>query len=338
MIARIQARYYRCLRYIDQELKSFQLLVGANATGKTSFLDAVAFLGDLISSGVETAVRNRTPVPQDLTWMRDKDGFELAIEAAIPDELRNRLEISSFSHVRYEVGIDMDVMNEGVGIVAERVWLRKNATEEVRQIELFPELKQHAASILLPKRRSKGEQQLIVSRVAGGNDNYMAETGKGYSPSFKQSPKRSALGNLPADEENFPVSTWLKSFMTRGIQNIVLDNKLIRKASPPCQEESFKTDGSNLPWVIDHVGRTEPVRIRDWVRHVRTALPDLTDICSVGRDDDKHRYLTLRYANGLEVPSWLTSDGTLRLLALTLPAYLPEFRGTYVIEEPESGI
>ena len=32
------------------------------------------------------------------------------------------------------------------------------------------------------------------------------------------------------------------------------------------------------------------------------------------------------------------SDGTLRLLALTLPAYLPDFKGVYLIEEPENGI
>ena len=34
----------------------------------------------------------------------------------------------------------------------------------------------------------------------------------------------------------------------------------------------------------------------------------------------------------------MASDGTLRLLALTLPAYLEDFRGIYLIEEPENGI
>ncbi|NLA75367.1 MAG: AAA family ATPase, partial [Deltaproteobacteria bacterium] len=51
MITRIQAKNYRCLRYIDQKLEPFQLLVGANATGKTTFLDVVNFLSELISSG-----------------------------------------------------------------------------------------------------------------------------------------------------------------------------------------------------------------------------------------------------------------------------------------------
>jgi len=34
----------------------------------------------------------------------------------------------------------------------------------------------------------------------------------------------------------------------------------------------------------------------------------------------------------------LVSDGTLRLLALTIPAYLKDLRGVFLIEEPENGI
>jgi predicted ATPase len=74
------------------------------------------------------------------------------------------------------------------------------------------------------------------------------------------------------------------------------------------------------------------------VSHLRTALPDLEGIRTIEREDDKHRYLVLRYSGGLEIPSWLASDGTLRLLALTLPAYLPDLSGVFLIEEPENGI
>ncbi len=71
---------------------------------------------------------------------------------------------------------------------------------------------------------------------------------------------------------------------------------------------------------------------------MRTALPDLENIRTVERPDDRHRYLVLEYAGGLSVPSWMASDGTLRLMALTILAYLPGFSGIYLIEEPENGI
>jgi predicted ATPase len=48
--------------------------------------------------------------------------------------------------------------------------------------------------------------------------------------------------------------------------------------------------------------------------------------------------LRVRYANGLEVPSWAISDGTLRLLALTLLAYSDATDNVFLIEEPENGI
>jgi predicted ATPase len=67
-------------------------------------------------------------------------------------------------------------------------------------------------------------------------------------------------------------------------------------------------------------------------------LPDLLAVRSIEREEDRHCYLKLRYEDGSEVPSWLVSDGTLRVLGLTLLAYLPEASGTYLIEEPENGI
>jgi len=90
--------------------------------------------------------------------------------------------------------------------------------------------------------------------------------------------------------------------------------------------------------VIDHFKNASPAGFSDWLAHLQTALPDLRNIRTVERPDDKHRYLIIEYSGGLEVPSWMTSDGTLRLLALTLPAYLPDFTGIYLIEEPENGI
>ena len=46
----------------------------------------------------------------------------------------------------------------------------------------------------------------------------------------------------------------------------------------------------------------------------------------------------LRYETGMDVPSWMASDGTMRLLALTLLAYLPDSREIYLLEEPENGV
>ena len=78
-----------------------------------------------------------------------------------------------------------------------------------------------------------------------------------------------------------------------------------------------------LPWNVRYLREIHGDEYREWIRHVQTVLPELDDIRVVEREDDRHAYLMLRYANGVEIPSWMTSDGTLKLLALTLFAYLP---------------
>ena len=48
MIRLVEALNYRCLRFVNQNLNDFHVLVGPNASGKTTFLDVISFLGDLV--------------------------------------------------------------------------------------------------------------------------------------------------------------------------------------------------------------------------------------------------------------------------------------------------
>jgi predicted ATPase len=112
----------------------------------------------------------------------------------------------------------------------------------------------------------------------------------------------------------------------------------MRKASQRGKVRKFMPDGSNLPWVINKLKENDSPRFKSWIEHLKTALPDIQDIKTIEKEYDRNRYLVICYRGGLEVPSWLASDGTLRLLALTLPAYLADFKGIYLVEEPENGI
>src|SRR5437764_13066355 len=91
MITRIEALCYRCLRYVSQPLGPFHVLVGPNASGKTTFLDVIAFLGRLVSEGPDAAIEERTQSFYDLVWRREGTQFELAIEEQIPAELKKLL-------------------------------------------------------------------------------------------------------------------------------------------------------------------------------------------------------------------------------------------------------
>jgi predicted ATPase len=339
MITLIEALNFRCLRYISQPMGPFHVLVGPNASGKTTFLDVVAFLGDLVSEGVEGAVSERSQNFQDMVWARSGDFFELAVELQVPADLRALLGEPTFDTIRYEISIGSDPTTREIGFRAERAFL-KVCQRSFTQRDFFPQSVAPPRTIL---SHLKGQDtRTIINKSPEGNDNFYSETysskGKGWAPAFRLGSRKSALGNLPEDESKFPVATWLKSMLATGVQQVILNSLLMRKASPPVKARSFEPDGSNLPWVIAELERTDPEQITLWIAHLQTALPDLVGIRTVEREDDRHKYLMLRYSGGFEVPSWMASDGTLRMLALTLPAYLPSFKGIYLIEEPENGI
>ena len=64
--------------------------------------------------------------------------------------------------------------------------------------------------------------------------------------------------------------------------------------------------------------RTKKKVSRLALRTFRTALDDLVDIATIERPEDKHCYMVYEYKGGLKVPSWMVSDGTLRLTGANL--------------------
>lgn len=345
MIRLIETKNFRSLKFISQPLGDFHVLVGANASGKTTFLDVVSFIADLVGRGVDYAITQRTRNYEDLTFAGKGGDIELAIEMEIPQAQMELLD-DKFDRIRYEVRLGLTESTREHAIHEERVLLlnsgkvAKNGNSALRLV--FPEYAEEDHPIF-NKPYKRGEYKQVIRKQENGNANFSSESSKsgsarGWILSFNLGIKKSALGNLPADVTKFPVASWLKDLLSDGVQMFILDSLNIRQASPPGQSLKFKTDGSNLPWVIEELKKSDMAAYRNWVAHLQTALPDINEVLTIERSDDRHRYLKVRYSSGMEVPSWLVSDGTLRLLALTLPAYLPDFTGVYLIEEPENGI
>ena len=346
-VIRIEALRFRSLRYVSQELGPFQVLVGPNASGKSNFLDVVAFLGDLVDTDLVTAIGGdwRLGIPlratdgRHLTWMRQGDAFELALEMSIPDEVRSSRKNGGHSVCRYEVAIDV---SNTPRLVVETLWLRPSGSYErsadAMQRPLFPLPEDPPKSIVRASRTKPpaGWKKVVSRGETPEQVNFNSETTKWNSP-FRIGAGESALAALPADSQRFPVAVWFREAL-RGVQRIVLSSEGMRRPCPPLRRREYLPDGSNLPHVVHALETDHPGSHERWVKHVSEALPDVVGITTREREEDRHRYLVLRYRSGLEAPSWLVSDGALRLLALTLLAYLPDLTGLFLIEEPENGI
>ena len=342
----IEALRYRSLLHVSQSLGPFQVLAGPNACGKSTFLDVPAFLGDVLNSDLDTAIRGneplgiplRAPDGKHLTWQREGDTFELAVEMAVPESLRpvgnGR---NGTATCRYEVAINVA---ESPKFSTESLWLKpaNQSNSKTSKRTSFPSKSNPPLHIVHP---SQAKAPRGWKKVISGGDELKQVTYRSEMTQsrtfYKIETTKSALANLPEDTERFPVAIWFRDAL-KGIVRITLSSQAMRLPSPPAKAKELLPDGSNLPHVVHALERDHSDRHRLWLRHIREFLPNVKNVTTREREEDRQRYLVLSYDNGFEVPSWLISDGTLRLLALTILAYLPSLSGTYLIEKPENGI
>jgi ABC-type branched-subunit amino acid transport system ATPase component len=347
MIRWIEVKGLRALRYVSLGLDPFMVMVGPNACGKSTLFDALLIVRDVLSSGLDAAVFGnarmniapRAVSPQDLTWLRQGGGLEIAVTLELPNEIVEKLG-GKYRFARYELGLNTDGR---LGFDHETLWLSSELRPpspllEPQQRLDFPEPTNAPLHIITPaKQRSPNGWRKVVSKVVeSGNDYFRSETSD-WNNLFRLGPTKSALANLPEDELKFPAATWVKRVLMEGVHRLALNAEKMRMPSPAGSSPDFLPDGSNLPWVVHALEKT-PALKRRWIAHIATSLEDLVDIKTQEKQEDRSRYIELHYRSGLQAPSWVLSDGTLRLLALTLLAYAPTSPALTLIEEPENGI
>jgi len=341
VIERVEALKYKSLRYVNQQLRPFQVLIGPNASGKSAFLDTVDFLGDLIEEGADYAVRSRATSVRELVWQREGEQFELAVELRFPQELRERLASAGrpYARCRYEVAIGVDLTRGGIQTVGENFLLLPERRDAGRaQALLFPVEPEPPDSILLAKHAHVRAGSKRVVRLAEEGKAYFWSELTGWNFPLRPGGDKPALAQVPEDEGLFPVSNWARRLLAEGAQVLALNSAEMRHPCSPLAPHTFQPDGSNLPVVVRRLQEESPHKHQAWVKHLRAVLPDLEAVEVRERLEDRHLYLVATYSSGLKVPSWLISDGTLRLLALTLLAYITPGGRVYLIEEPENGI
>lgn len=334
MIRLVEAKHYKCLRYVRQPLEQFQILVGANASGKTTFLDVVSFLQDLLRDGVERAVRKRARTLREVLWMQQGDAFELAVEVSLPPPLRETRK--PYTLARYEVQISTAETGE-IHLQAENLWLideaRRSEGEKTPQLGLFPTEPASPSSIITG--RTPTGWRNVVRRGEGGRVYVKSET-TDWNIGMRPMSGESCRASVPA-EERFLAAHYVFDVLLKGVQVLMLNSERMRLPCPPDAPFAFQPDGSNLPIVVRQLQQNTRAFQR-WISHVRTVLSDVKEITVRERETDRYLYLEMRTCTEARIPSWLMSDGSLRFLALTLLAYLPDTNSVYLIEEPENGI
>jgi predicted ATPase len=328
MIRLLQARNFRMLRSNSVALQPFQVLVGQNATGKSTLLGALQLVGDVLQGGVSYAVERVAGNFYDLCFDSSQP-VALAVELSVPGPERGE------SHLRYEIEIGIEP-GTGLRVLQENLFILPANGNGKPEPSLFGEeiftLVHHSVPRIWRK---------VVSKTKEGRD-YFRDERTEWNNVFRFGLDRAALGSLPEDPERFPLSISARNALRNGIRTLQLEAPRLRSTSAPGSPVKMELDGSNLPHVVRAFAQRDPILFSQWVQHVATAIEGLETIRVREREEDRHLVLEVVFKGQHReaVPSWLLSDGTLRLMALTLLSYAAteEDLDTYLIEEPENGL
>ncbi len=351
MITRIEATKYRCFERLGIDLGPYGVVVGGNGAGKTTLLDVPVLLGDMLKArDVNLAFLEGIP-PRglrasslgELIYQGRGDWFILAVEARLPERVvRDLLEGATEAVrknedrwprlVRYEVRLQvfnqliLQIQNEYLFTFAEQDAPSRSDQEGGPRLhgEVGPRRGWHFA----------------CRREYGGEVEFRPE-GKPKARSQRATLEPTLLG-LPRllfeARKDYPAGRWLLDLLT---EDVVFFDPLwsqLRTASPPGLPPRISADGRNLPWLALRLKNEAPEQFKAWEEHVRIALPQATAVDVFEREDDHHAYFRVTYNDAYQVTSTGLSEGTLRILGLTLLSYLENPPALLVAEEPENGI
>lgn len=345
MITHIDANSYRCFEKLSIPTRELVVVAGANGSGKTTLLDIPVLLGDLlrsrsISSAFMDPILSRGPrasTLSELCFRHSGESFSLGIEARLPDSVREAVvKLSSSAvqkdvskhptHIRYE--LRLRVNEHQIAVQNEYLYLFVHSEEyEAQRLPLQGE------------NANKNDWHFIIDRAYGGDSTFRPE-GKGAKRAAKIDDTLPAFLRIQVEnKKEFPAATWLLNLLLDGV--VFFDptwSKLRAPSQPGLKRKPLLSSGENLPWLALRLQEEDPERFALWVSHVRTALPQITAIAVREREDDHHAYFRVAYEAGFEVTSSALSEGTLRIIALTLLAYIEDAPRLLVVEEPENSI
>lgn len=345
MISRLEVFRYRCFNRLDIELGNYHVLAGANGSGKSTLLDIPLLLGDMIRHGLMAAFLEaptlyggaRAESLSELVHHHRGDYFAFAIEMDLPDESIRRL-------LEYRTGTILQDETRWPSSVRYELRLQIFNQIELNVIDEF--------LYIMPansKRPDVGwgiggdrpdDWFTVIERTTGqvGTTVRLEYQGRRKPFELRLAPTQLALANVPQDLHLFPASVWLRQQLEQRMIAYQPNVESLRQAVAAGQPRMIRDNAANLPWLILQLQQQNKMLFEAWVEHVKLALPNLTMIEAQEREEDRHAYLKLTYNGGYTVTSSGLSDGTLRILAMTILPYLRQAPAVICLEEPENGI
>jgi predicted ATPase len=324
-LRRVRIRGYRSIAFCDVALAPLTVLVGRNAAGKSNFLDALAFLSDLLDKRATEAVNER----RGWRSIHCRDGDSPCIEMGFEATFES---FQSTWDAEYAFALELSGQNL-IRVREENLILNQHGKDRRCGYRMAADGKvdwigeEHFAEQSGPAGRENGLSSLSATRLP--NPGWF--TRRGYDRLLL-----SLIGTQPfVDLAERLRASCVYSFSPPAM----------RELQPMTASPILVRDGRNLARAIEELREIEPQTVERIVAYLSAIVPDILGFQVVEYGDFETVRFSLKKTHGEKLPEFdaaSMSDGTLRTLAALVAAFqvvLPGgFPGFIGIEEPETAL
>jgi len=333
-IRKIRITNFKSFKELEIELGKFNVLIGANASGKSNFVQIFEFLRDIANSGLNNAVSMQGGVE----YLRNinvgaSENFSLKVVSDREIRLLGGQPKGGITGIKiyettYEFALKFRKRGSGFEIAKDNLTLKCNFVRLEKQKKKIEE------EII-------GQGEIILSRGANGKvktdlhkpEEVPIEKDDIYPPFLRE--EKLSAGTLLLQSSFFFLPPLKKTFSDISVYDF--DPKLPKKATPITGKVELEEDGSNLSIVLKNITENEEKK-RKLFNLVKDLLPFISNL-DVEKFADKSLLFKLQeiYFKNQYLPASLISDGTINITALIVALYF-ENKPLTIIEEPERNI
>ncbi len=328
-IKKIKVTNFKSFKELEVELGDLNILIGANAAGKSNFVDIFRFLRDIENSSLSNAIFERSGF-ENLRNLKAELGEPLSLEVVSEREFQIRVArvVIEIYETTYKCSIEP---RDG------------EPRFQVGEDNLRHKCKFHRLdeSGKIKKEDIYGEGEIIVSHTNGKvtvepkiDESVSISQEDIFPPGSRDLSSRSAVLGSNTRFFQFSPSPSDKIFGDIAAYDLIPNYYGIFARNSA--EAELHEDGSNLAVVLKRIMETEDGK-RKLLNLVTYLLPFVVDL-DVGQNIDKALF-TMSRERYFErfLPPRLISGGTMNMIALIVALYFEE-NPVAIIEEPGRGI
>jgi predicted ATPase len=336
-IKKIKVSNFKSFNELEVELGNLNVLIGANASGKSNFLEIFSFLKNIANHGLNNAISMQGGVEYlRNTRIGSSKDFSLKIVYApnrnlgATREKESRFIGETVYESVYEFTLEFKKGGRGFKVSEDKF---------TQKLEFFELQKQNGKT---EEKEALGSGEIVFSNI-GGKLNYdfnLPETVPAYDVDDIL-PAIFGMVGLPSkalflETPFFSLINPFENFFG-DISIYDFDPKLPKKAISITGKTELEEDGNNLAIVLKNIIEDKDKR-RKFSNLIKDLLPFIDDL-RVEKFADKSLIFALQeiYAQKLYLPASFISDGTINITALIIALYF-ERKPLIIIEEPERNI